>query len=542
MVLTKFNFSTLIFSALLTFNVNATMCTPSENDEFDAQIEIQESDNPVFTEETILSESEYISSVDESISSVAAETSELLDSTVMDTALITAEAVEAALGAIGIVIMVGMMIINVVEVFANPKSTTIDKIDAGVKFLVPIYGFLSTIINAFGLSPEDKVRAKVNDRISNSNNVYSYAPNSEEIKNFDALVLHAKQSLIKAINNTTVVREAEIKNDKILLRAYSEEYLLSIRHMRENLSEIYALQWMKASSDFTTLKVALKGAVEGEEITPPSIISSQTLTLCGVSDSNYFLSFSGKPVLQVKKCLDGIFYDYKTHFSTSSLDDIITVSAPDRQQTPPVETIHNISFGDFLAVYARSYNHFLSNIKLKYANSIYQHKDKSEKTLCLKQKNSAKEEFFPKVKAEALRMGRSMFLQINNVDGGGKSRNSYCTSHDGRYICSYLSYKPYKDSSLLATYEKLDALKVLIDDQYDNCLNREVDRDASHGAFISALNKDRFFPMLDEGDTSKLFSDIFRGIKSNLLFFVKQKFKISYEEKKKANIPTTQYQ
>jgi hypothetical protein len=49
MVLTKFNFSTLIFSALLTFNVNATMCTPSENDEFDAQIEIQESDNPVFT-------------------------------------------------------------------------------------------------------------------------------------------------------------------------------------------------------------------------------------------------------------------------------------------------------------------------------------------------------------------------------------------------------------------------------------------------------------------------------------------------------------
>jgi hypothetical protein len=157
---------------------------PSENDEFDEQIEIQESDNPVFTEETILSESEYISSVDESISSVAAETSELLDSTVMDTALITAEAVEAALGAIGIVIMVGMMIINVVEVFANPKSTTIDKIDAGVKFLVPIYGFLSTIINAFGLSPEDKVRAKVNDRISNSNNVYSYAPNSEEIKNF----------------------------------------------------------------------------------------------------------------------------------------------------------------------------------------------------------------------------------------------------------------------------------------------------------------------------------------------------------------------
>jgi hypothetical protein len=94
-----------------------------------------------------------------------------------------------------------------------------------------------------------------------------------------------------------------------------------------------------------------------------------------------------------------------------------------------VETIHNISFGDFLAVYARSYNHFLSNIKLKYANSIYQHKDKSEKTLCLKQKNSAKEEFFPKVKAEALRMGRSMFLQINNVDGNGKSRNSYCTSH-----------------------------------------------------------------------------------------------------------------
>jgi hypothetical protein len=85
---------------------------------------------------------------------------------------------------------------------------------------------------------------------------------------------------------------------------------------------------MKASSDFTTLKVALKGAVEGEEITPPSIISSQTLTLCGVSDSNYFLSFSGKPVLQVKKCLDGIFYDYKTHFSTSSLDDIITVSWP----------------------------------------------------------------------------------------------------------------------------------------------------------------------------------------------------------------------
>jgi hypothetical protein len=117
--------------------------------------------------------------------------------------------------------------------------------------------------------------------------VYSYAPNSEEIKNFNALVLHAKQSLIKAINNTTVVREAEIKNDKILLRAYSEEYLLSIRHMRENLSEIYALQWMKASSDFTTLKVALKGAVEGEEITPPSACGKGFFLICLCVDKYY---------------------------------------------------------------------------------------------------------------------------------------------------------------------------------------------------------------------------------------------------------------
>ncbi|CAB5497758.1 hypothetical protein THERMOT_743, partial [Bathymodiolus thermophilus thioautotrophic gill symbiont] len=37
---------------------------------------------------------------------------------------------------------------------------------------------------------------------------------------------------------------------------------------------------------------------------------------------------------------------------------------------------------------------------------------------------------------------------------------------------------------------------------------------------------------LDKGDTAKLFTNIFRGVKTNLVLSVKQKLKILYESKK----------
>jgi len=534
MILTKFNFSTLIFSALLTFNINATICTPSENDEFDEEISQQEGADPSIEEEVMPTESEYVSSVEENVSSVAAETSELLEDAVMDTAMITAEEAVAVLGVIGIVVVVGIMVYRVVTVFSNPASTTKDKVITVLSVLSPVADFFSTIVNDFGLSPGDKARKKVDDALSDATtDRYSYKVNTQETSNLDSLVSKIEKHLTDSINNTSSIRGVRINYDQILLRHYAEKYLLTAKNMYSSLPNIYARQWMKASPDFIALDNALESAVKGEKFDLPDIISSKTRTLCGINDNddNDSLSLSNKSANQVKRCVNGIFYDYKTHFSAYSLDDLITISTPDLGQTPPVEVVKSTTFRDFLVAYAGTYNHFLSTIKVSYASGIYKEKARVERMICVKQKTAA-EDFLVKAKANVWSLASLIFSAANNIDGSGRSKAPICW--DGkRYMCSsYIKYNRSKDPSVPLALDKIDTLQVLIDDAYNSCTEGEYDGGASHGALIYALNTDRFYPMLDKGDTAKLFTNIFRGVKTNLVLSVKQKLKILYESKK----------
>lgn len=528
MILTKFNFLTLIFSALLTFNVNATTCN---NDEFDNLIEKQESANPTEIE-ALPTESEYISAVNRTLSSVATDTSAILEETIADTAIITAETAVSVLGAIGVVVAVGVTIYNIVTTFEDPKSTVIDKTTVLAVAAVPVLGLIIMLVNDFGPSPYRKVRNKIDDSLKVVAKQYAYTSSKKGAASLESFVLKVEKNLTESINNTASSRKVHADYSKILLRHYVEQYLLSAKRLNDNLSKIYAKQWMKASPHFIALNTALNGAVSEMEIAPPDIISSQTLALCKVDDDHYFLSFKGKKANQIKKCLDGIFYDYKTHFKGYTLDDTITISAPDLKQTPPVEVVQNTSFNEFLTSYAKAYNHFLSNIKIKYANSIYKENKEMTKTICHKQKTSG-EAFLEKAKEEVWSLAESIFRGTNHINNSGQSIITNCW-HGREYLCKVkLKYEKDKDVSITPALAKIDALRVLIDDAHQYCVEGEYHGDdSSHDLFVNALNTDRFFPMLNEENTSKLFSDIFQGVKAVLLFSVKRQSKIAYESRK----------
>ncbi|VVM19794.1 hypothetical protein BSPWISOXPB_2474 [uncultured Gammaproteobacteria bacterium] len=112
MKLIKFNFLTLIFSALITLNVGAgSLCTP-DNDEFDDQIASQEGTNPEFELEDIYipSKDELNTTIADNIANTAAETSEALEEPIMDSAILTTEVALEVIGVIGIAIIAGMAI------------------------------------------------------------------------------------------------------------------------------------------------------------------------------------------------------------------------------------------------------------------------------------------------------------------------------------------------------------------------------------------------------------------------------------------------
>jgi hypothetical protein len=250
--------------------------------------------------------------------------------------MVTAEEAASALGVIGLVVLVGMAIYNIERAFANPDSTITEKVSSLVLGINPIATLVVSIGNDFGPSPYGKVRNKIDDALTDVAEQYSYTISKTEAAHLELFTSMVEKTLINAINNTAVIKKTYANYSKILLRNYAEEYLVGVKKMHDNLSKIYAKQWMKASPYFIALNTTLDNAVKGEEIAPPKIISSQTLTLCGVDDDHYFLNFKGKNSRQIKRCLEGVFYDYKAHFKDYTLYDEITISAPDLEQKPPV--------------------------------------------------------------------------------------------------------------------------------------------------------------------------------------------------------------
>jgi hypothetical protein len=84
MKLIKFNFLTLILSALITFNVGVagSLCTP-DNDEFDDRITNQDSTDPELQVEDIPTTDEIGTTASENIASTAAETTGALEAPIM---------------------------------------------------------------------------------------------------------------------------------------------------------------------------------------------------------------------------------------------------------------------------------------------------------------------------------------------------------------------------------------------------------------------------------------------------------------------------
>ncbi|CAB5501816.1 hypothetical protein THERMOT_1502 [Bathymodiolus thermophilus thioautotrophic gill symbiont] len=532
MTLTKFNFSTLIFSALLTFNINADMCVP-ENDEFDEQISQQEGIDPPIEEDSIPTESEYIEAIDKNLSSTSEETVEILDEAVTETAVITLKSVGEVLTAITVVALLGITAYEIFKVLKAPNTTVMQKVDAitlDVASLIPGVGLVIMIVKDFGLSPGDRARKKIDDSIHAIANEHSYAVVSQEVANLNARILQIEEQLTKTINDTAIATKIRAGIDDMLLRYYSQKYLSSAKKIRDFLPQTYAKQWMEVSPKFISLDAALEGVVKGEERTLPSVISSQTLKLCGVNDTTNFLSFRNKSSGQIKSCLEGIFYDYKAHFSTYSLSDTITISTLDTTKTPNEKVIQDTTLGNFLSSYAKAYNHFLSNIKLIHISGIQKERTRVGREICLKRKTSGID-FLKKSKKELRSMAKTMFQEEHNLNSNNQNKSELC-NFKGKYWCAYLKYDPSKDTALLPILSKVDKLRVLIDDAHNDCLEDAHNDKVADVKFIRAMNNDRFYPMLGKNDTAKLFVDLFRGVKSHLMFSVRKKAKIFHESKR----------
>ncbi|VVM17344.1 hypothetical protein BSPWISOXPB_5327 [uncultured Gammaproteobacteria bacterium] len=74
----------------------------------------------------------------------------------------------------------------------------------------------------------------------------------------------------------------------------------------------------------------------------------------------------------------------KLIFSAYKIEDLITIKSPDTHKSKPpyTESDKMYSFSEFLNSYVKSYNHFLSNIKITYAND-FTNKEKRGESQCV---------------------------------------------------------------------------------------------------------------------------------------------------------------
>jgi hypothetical protein len=500
MKLIKFNFLTLIFSVLITLNVGVagSLCTP-DNDEFDDRIVKQEGENPELQVEDIPTKNDF-TAVSKNIANTTAETTEALDGAIMDTALLTAETAVEVIGVIGVVITVGLMIYHIVEVFENPKSTTMDKI---LSFIDS--SLVYNIFAAFGPSPGDRIEAKVDKQLKAIDNIGEYESPDAEIRDMVSFVSKIESSLKLGMDNTADLEKIYSEHGRELSIIYMKQYFKSIKKLQELLTKTYSLQWMKGSPKFIALDEFLDHSIKGITTTPPSILSTSTLALCGINDSsNHTLVLKNMNPKQIQECLGDIFYDYKAHFSAYKLDDMITIKSPDGTEgitdikkfdiskLPHTESDKSYSLSKFLGSYVKTYNYFLSNLKISYANAFYKQRKQGRGKICSSMKDTASK-FLERAKIEAQKMTKKMFRERYGLNNSGQNMNKYCWDYTAKYAhphydCTVVPYKPKKDEILITTLEGINNLFLFIDSRVEECLDGQSD---SYVEFAKFLKNER---------------------------------------------------
>lgn len=535
MKLIKFNFLTLILSALITFNVGVagSLCTP-DNDEFDDRITNQDSTDPELQVEDIPTTDEIGTTASENIASTAAETTGALEAPIMDTAVLTAEVAVEVIGVIGVAIAVGMVIYHIVTVFEDPNATTADKIASFYNWTLAF-----NIISDFGPSPTDREEEKLNKILKAVNGDYIYESPKAEVQDMTKFASKVHDLLISGMNNTEGLEKIYSEHGRDLFFTYRKQYFTSVQKLQALLEKVYSAQWMKGSPKFVALEEFLDHSIKGMITTPPSILSNPTLELCGINaDSNHVLSFKDMNPGQIQGCLGNIFYDYKTHFSAYKLEDLITIKSPDTSSKKPpyTETDKNYPFSEFLGSYVKTYNFFLSNMKISYANAFYKQRKQGREKICRSAKDFA-EKFLVKAKQQARKATEKMFRERYNLNNQGQNMNALCWDKSGYtghnypvYDCVVVPYHPNKDMVLINILKSIDTLPPLIDTQIEECLAGKSD---DYVAFAKFLNRDPISPLLDISNTAQSFTSILLGVKSNLLFSVRKKAKAFNESNKK---------
>ena len=296
--------------------------------------------------------------------------------------------------------------------------------------------------------------------------------------------------------------------------------------------------WEIVTSGYTATGLETSFTRAGVPI--PSIISQQTITLCGIDDNDVdFLS--GKEIQKIDKCLDSVLLDYKNYFSAYDSNRIIKVDTRD-------EKIVDSTLIKLLQTYGQSYNHLLAQAKIKIINNFYREKEPLNTQICQLYYDNAK-----KVLARAASImtasAKKNFYKENHINRKGQSLNRECWDREcthwhnngvmrnkvpnmycagiwvDKYICSITKYTPTKDPVLDLAVNIVH--QQVIDDR-QNCLNR---RDDAPIIFARKLTKLGSF-YLDKDNSGVLFEEIFEGVKVALIQRFIKDIKISQLSKK----------
>jgi len=259
----------------------------------------------------------------------------------------------------------------------------------------------------------------------------------------------------------------------------------------------------------------------------PSVISQQTIEFCGMDNSINFLR--GKKSRKISKCLDDIFRDYKSHFSTYNLNHIVQIDVPGK-------TTINATFKDFLHTYGKSYNHLLAQTKISTINKFYAAKKPINDQSCQLYHDNAKR-FLTHVDRRMTEAGRSEFGKEYNINSQGQSLDSACWKNEctkwapitisklggggkclkrvTRYLCSITTYTGTRDPAL---DRALNDIHQQVDDALQTCRDK---KDNAPVIFARQLTAQGNF-YLDKNDFRVLFEEIFGGVRKVLIeLFVK---------------------
>jgi hypothetical protein len=268
MTLTNFKLSTLISVTLLTFSLNvfsAGICMPGEEELPDGtltQEEVASQYKDALNDGTLPESDDAYSDIAmdniDSLSSsseldIAAATGEIMDASesVVETSMMSAEMLTSAageiFGAATIALTITLSTWQIIEAFANPDSTDLDKAVALFSWN-PVIGTILQIINqhAHFLATERKINAL------NFLDHYKFSTTEEDtLKSILAKIRPALESVVA--QDMASVKEIMIESNAKIGRYYQSEYLRNVDILQTHLKQFFAAKWIKGSPIFIEL-------------------------------------------------------------------------------------------------------------------------------------------------------------------------------------------------------------------------------------------------------------------------------------------------